>query len=901
MLKEAIAWHTLDADAVLKQLAVDVKRGISTQEIEKRRLRYGENRLKQKKSESALKLFLLQFHQPLVYILIVACVVMGMLQEFLDASVIVVVIVINAVIGYIQEAKARQAIEALSKLSINKITILRNGEKYLLDAKELVVGDIVLLYSGDKVPADIKLCMSKELRVDESSLTGESVSESKHVGMDASDTPLADRLSMLYASTLITHGFAQGVVVEVGDATQIGKINTLIATAQILQTPLTQKLAHFSKRMLYSIVAISFITFGLGLWHDEPLVETFMASVALAVGIIPEGLPAVMTIILAIGVVKMARKNAIIRRLPAVETLGSTTVICSDKTGTLTQNAMSVTQIYVDNHSFSLSGSGYDPKGDVLDEGKALVPKEKSALYETLYCGLLCNTALHHQIQGTYSIEGDPTEGALIVSAKKGGITEVMAQQSTLVDTLHFESERQYMASLYQSAEGFVVYMKGSVEKILERCDWAMGMEGEKRAIDKALIVHYAETMATSGLRILAFAKLCLSENMEVLEHQHLEKGLIFLGLQGMMDPPRVGVNEAVQRCYEAGVEVKMITGDHGVTALAIAKAIGIRVNAHTPFLTGKEMDVYTDAQLLNIIQEVNVFARIAPEQKLRLVKALQAHDEIVAMTGDGVNDAPALRQANIGIAMGISGTEVAKESADMILADDNFLSIKDAIEEGRVVYDNLIKFITWILPTNVGEGLVIIVSIGFGMSLPLLPLQILWINMLSDSALGIMLAYEPKEKALMHNPPRSPQTPIMSQALLFRVLLVGCLLFIHAFGAFFYTLSLGVDEMVARTLVINIFVFGEMLYLFNCRSFHYSVFKIGFLSNPYLLYAMVVVGGLQLFLTYHPWMNRLFDTAPLGWFEWGIVSCSSLLIYGVVEVEKYVTCKKNQGCHVAS
>ncbi|NCB82416.1 MAG: HAD family hydrolase, partial [Bacilli bacterium] len=482
-----------------------------------------------------------------------------------------------------------------------------------------------------------------------------------------------------------------------------------------------------------------------------------------------------------------------------------------------------------------------------------------------------------------------------IVSAKKGGITEVMAQQSTLVDTLHFESERQYMASLYQSAEGFVVYMKGSVEKILERCDWMMNIEGEKRAIDKALVIHHAETMATSGLRILAFAKLCLSEKVDVLEHKHLENGLIFLGLQGMMDPPRVGVNEAVQRCYEAGVEVKMITGDHGVTALAIAKAIGIKVNTQKPFLTGKEMDVYSDAQLLGIIKEVNVFARIAPEQKLRLVKALQAHDEIVAMTGDGVNDAPALRQANIGIAMGISGTEVAKESADMILADDNFLSIKDAIEEGRVVYDNLIKFITWILPTNVGEGLVIIVAICFGVSLPLLPLQILWINMLSDSALGIMLAYEPKEKALMQNPPRSPQTPIMSQALLFRVLLVGCLLFIHAFGAFFYTLSLGVDDMVARTLVINIFVFGEMLYLFNCRSFHYSVFKIGFFSNPYLLYAMLVVGGLQFFLTYHPWMNTLFNTAPMGWFEWGIVFCSSLLIYGIVEVEKYFTCKKRQ------
>ncbi len=895
-------WHTLHVTHVLEMLVVDESVGIKESDVEKRRLTYGINRLKSKPSYVPWKLFLLQFHQSLVYILLLAALVMVLLHEWLDAGVIFAVVMMNALIGYWQESKAHRAIEALSKMRKNRVRVLREGHISLLDAEDLVVGDIVWLASGDKVPADMKILYAKALKVDESLLTGESVCESKTKGVDAPHTLFADRISMLYASTLITYGEAKGVVVEVGDASYVGQINTLIAHADILQTPLSQKLALFSKRMLYAIMGVSVFTFIMGMVHQQGVIETFMASVALAVGIIPEGLPAAMSIILAIGVMKMADKHAIIRRLPAVETLGSTSVICSDKTGTLTQNAMSVTTLYAESVLFLVSGRGYAPRGEILFHEKAFMPLPNRGLYEMLVAGVLCNSASLQSKKGVYHIVGDPTEGALLVAAAKGGIwIDELLKKVVLEDTLAFESEYQYMASLYSVDEKSVVYLKGSVERVLERCAWMMDDKGEISAIQKEEIFAQAEVMAEEGLRILAFAKGLWDEKRTSLTHEDVKEGLIFLGLQGMIDPPRLGVKEAIQSCYEAGIVVKMITGDHGVTARSIARSIGMNVEGEQRVLSGAEIDALDDASLSKIIARVNVFARIAPEQKLRLVKALQQNGEIVAMTGDGVNDAPALRQANIGIAMGVMGTEVAKESSDMILTDDNFLTIKDAIEEGRVVYDNLIKFITWILPTNVGEGLVIIVAICFGVALPLLPLQILWINMISDSALGIMLAYEPKENALMQRPPRAPQTPILTFLLLRRVLLVGCLLFAHAFGAFFYTLFLGVDESVARTLVMNIFVFGEMLYLLNCRSFYHSAFKIGFLSNPYLLYAMLGVSVLQLFLTYHPWMNHLFDTTPLGLFEWGIVTLSSLVIYGIVEVEKYFTCKKHQGCHVAS
>ena len=897
-MKQPIFWHALSEKESLDALHVNVQEGLFDAEIAKRRATFGANRLSVKKEYSAMKLFLLQFHQPLVYILLLASLIMLLLEEWMDACVIFVVVLLNALIGYFQEEKAIQAIKALSKLTHSSATVLREGKKVLLDAADLVVGDIVFLSSGDKVPADIKLLFAKELKVDESLLTGESLSVAKEVCSLLIETPLPDRVNMLFSSTLVTYGQGMGVVVSVGDESQLGKINTLISHADILQTPLTLKLALFSKRMLSVILAMAAVAFFIGILRGEELVITFLSAVALAVGVIPEGLPAAMTIILAIGVVKMARKNAIIRKLPAVETLGSTTVICTDKTGTLTQNAMTVTALFAGGKTYEVTGLGYAPTGALLENGTPCVIHAQSALYEMLVSGVLCNSSRLVHAEGAYTIQGDPTEGALIVAALKAGITEqALENVFQPIDTLAFESAYQYMASAYriQTQDALSVYVKGSVEKILERCEMMMEKDGTLSPLKRDDIEEYANAMARQGLRILAFATCSLDKTLTTLEHHHLERGLIFLGLQGMIDPPREGVKEALQNCYGAGIGVKMITGDHSITALAIAASIGLKTDETMAVLSGKEIEALSDEALALVIEKVNVFARIAPEQKLRLVKALQSLSHVVAMTGDGVNDAPALRQANIGIAMGRSGTEVAKESADMILTDDNFATLEDAVEEGRRVYDNLIKFITWILPSNMGEGLLVLFAIVAGMTLPILPLQILWINLVTDSLLGIMLAYEPKERALMQRAPRSMFEPILTQRLVRKVLLVGMLLFISAVCAFYYVQSLGREEEVARTLVVNILVFGEMFYLFNCRSFTDSIFKIGFFSNPLLLYSILGMTLLQLLFTYTTFMNVMFKSAPLGLLEWGIVLGSSLLVYGVIEVEKSIPCKKEK------
>lgn len=883
------AFHALSKEALLSELGVEETEGIALKEVHERRLRYGVNHLSRKAQTPAWILFLRQFHQPLIYVLLIASLAMAWLQEWLDTVVIWGVLIINAVIGFVQEQKALKAIEALCALSVTKATVVREGQTFVIDAQEVVVGDIAVLYSGDKVPADIRLLYAKELHIDESLLTGESIPVQKSVGILDEATLLYERTNMLYASTLVTYGQARGVVVSVGDHSEVGKIGTLIQSAEELQTPLTLKLARFSKQMLYVIVLIACMTFLIGIWRDEEIMITFLTSVAFAVGVIPEGLPATMTIILAIGVVRMASKNAVVRKLPAVETLGSTSVICSDKTGTLTQNAMTVRMIYAGGQTYEVSGQGYDPSGEIFQNG-VRVAQATLALYETLLCGILCNSAKHIFKENRYLIEGDPTEGALIVAAKKARIAkEDLSFPQEPIDTLAFESERQYMASLYPSEETLLslVYVKGSVERILERCAQMMDEKGRLVPLDKKTLSAQSEAMARTGLRVLAFAKRYVALGKETLGHHHVQEELIFLGFQGMIDPPRLGVQKAIQSCYDAGISVKMITGDHPVTALFIAKSIGLKTEGARAVLNAHDIDSMDDATLCDAVQEVNVFARIVPEQKLRLVKALQARSHIVAMTGDGVNDAPALRQANIGIAMGISGTEVAKEAGDMILLDDNFNTIEDAVEEGRVVYDNIIKFITWILPSNAGEGLLVIFAIISGMLLPVLPLQILWINMASDSVLGIMLAYEPKERGVMQRRPRAPNKPILTGYLLFKVLLVGVLLFLCALGSFYYALESGWSEEVARTIVVNIFIFGEMFYLFNCRSLNVSVFKIGFFSNKPLLYGVLVISASQLCYTYLPFMNELFKSAPLGWLAWGLVFGSSVVVFIVVEIEK--------------
>jgi len=887
-LEQNRVWHSLESKEILNILLVDGKQGLSSDEVEVRQKRYGSNTLTTKKGTSLVKLFFLQFHQPLVYILLAATAITASLGEWVDSSVIFGVLIINAVIGFIQEEKAIRAIDSLAKMSKINATVIRDDKKSVIDSKELVVGDIVILSSGDKVPADMRILRLNELQIDESSLTGESVSIQKEADKLKEDTLLADRKNMLYSSTLVTFGNAVSVVVAIGDKTEIGNINQLMANTDILQTPLTKKISSFSKILLYVILLMAALTFLIGILRGEAILDMFMASVALAVGAIPEGLPAAMTIILAIGVSRMVKKNAIIRKLPAVETLGSTTIICSDKTGTLTQNEMTVEQIYTYDDLYDISGVGYRPEGNITQDGNEV--ELNDALKECLIAGIMCNASTLVKEEGQYKINGDPTEGALIVSAQKAGITkESLDDDFYHLNTLAFESQHQYMASHYktQKDDFSPIYIKGSIDKILQRCDSYLDKNSKVKDIDIKLVSEMAHKMALKGMRVLLFARKHKHASGEAIGHHHIKEGLTFLGLQAMIDPPRSQVIESIQSCHNAGISVKMITGDHSVTALAIADNIGIKTEGEIKSINGRDIDSLNDKELTEIASQVNVFARVAPEQKLRLVKALQSIKNVVAMTGDGVNDAPALHQANIGTAMGIMGTEVAKEAADMILTDDDFSTIKDAVEEGRGVFDNIVKFITWTIPTNIGEGLVIMFAVIIGTSLPILPVQILWINMTTAVLLGLMLAFEAKETNLMTRAPRQPDAPILSRELIFKVVLVGLLLLIGAFGAFWYVQEMGATETVARTVAVNIFVFGEMFYLFTCRSMTHSMFEIGVFSNKWLIYGVAAMTLLQIAFTYIPFMNLIFKSAPLALSDWMIILASSTIIYLSVEFEK--------------
>ncbi|MBN2865354.1 MAG: cation-transporting P-type ATPase [Thiotrichales bacterium] len=889
-------WHQHPLEDIEQLLETNVSQGLDRLAIEERKRLYGINRLTPQKGQSPFVLFLLQFNQPLVYILLVAAIVTFLLQEYVDSGVIFGVILVNAIVGFVQESKALKAIEALAKSMEGSANVIRGGKKIAISASELVLGDIVLLQSGDKVPADLRLIQCRELQIDESALTGESVASQKNLAPLTLETPLADRDNMAYSSTLVTYGTAKGVVVEIGDGTEIGQINTLIANATTMATPLTKKISEFSEFLLKIILILAGLTFVIGWLHGQPLLETFMAAVALAVGAIPEGLPAAMSIMLAIGVNKMAARNAIIRKMPAVETLGSTTIICSDKTGTLTQNQMTVQQLFSGQNHYQITGVGYAPVGQIQFKEHPFTAHGNSALLETLKAGLLCNDSRLIEQDLQWKIDGDPTEAALISSALKADLNlSELEKALPRIDTLPFESQHQYMATLHntnhQPDGQSIIYVKGSVESIVKRSLNALDSDNTIIPLDVDSIHKEIDLMASNGLRVLAFAKKLVSSDMSTVSHSDLESGLTFLGLQAMMDPPREEAISAVKACQKAGIQVKMITGDHVKTAAAIAKQIGLKGAAeNTQYAySGHALAELTDEQLVEVAVNSAVFARVSPEQKLRLVEALQSKGHVVAMTGDGVNDAPALKQADIGIAMGLGGTEVAKEAADMILTNDNFATIEAAVEEGRSVFDNLVKFITWTLPTNAGEGLVIMTAIIFGLTLPITPVQILWINMSTALLLGLMLAFEKSEPGLMNRPPRKPNSPIIDKELMIRIVTVSTLLLAGAYGLFTWAIQAGQSIETARTLAVNIFVFGEMFYLFNCRSLQFSMFKIGFFSNPWLLAGVTTMAAIQVFFTHSPTMNTLFGSAPLTLSQWGMVLLGGLIIYTVVDIEKRI------------
>ncbi len=890
-------WHHLSIDESVRLLETDLSRGLSPDEVQRRLEQYGPNAVPAQEGPGVLIRFLLQFHQPLIYILLAATMVTLVLQEYLEAGVIFGVVLINAVIGFIQETRAVQALEALAKTMTTQATAVREGQKQQLPSEGLVPGDVVLVQSGDKVPADLRLVRVRDLQVDESALTGESLPVAKSTEPLPAETLLADRTNLAYSSSLVTYGQATGVVIATGLQTEVGRISEMIAGTAELETPLTRQITRFSHLLLYSILLFAAATVAIGTWRGEPWFDMFMAAVALAVAAIPEGLPAAITITLAIGVARMARRRAIIRKLPAVETLGSTTVICSDKTGTLTENQMTVQAIYAGGLAYHVSGAGYAPGGEInaLDD-QAESPETNLALYECLRAGLLCNDSRLEWHDGRWVVHGDPTEGALLVSAAKAGLTpDDLHAELPRVDAIPFESEHQYMATLHDHGPNHrrTVYVKGAVEAILNRCDQTLSSRGEDEALDRDTIHQVAADLASRGLRVLAFARDHRPADSERLEHDMVASGLVFLGLQGMIDPPRAEAITAVKQCHTAGIQVKMITGDHALTAAAIARQIGIARHPNGDRLpeamSGRDLAMLSDEALPDVAEQVSVFARVTPEQKLRLVRALQGRGHVVAMTGDGVNDAPALKQADIGVAMGITGTEVAKDAADMVLTDDNFASIESAIEEGRGIFDNLTKFIVWTLPTNLGEGLVILAAILAATTLPILPLQILWINMTTAVLLGLMLAFEPKEPGIMTRAPRNPQQPILTKELIIRIFLVGGILLAAAFGFFELALVRGMSDAEARTVAVNVFVFVEMFYLFNSRSLTYSMFHVGLLSNFWIIVGVSTMILLQMLFTYSSVMNRLFNTAPIGWQQWGWVLAASLLTYLVIELEKFL------------
>ncbi|MCU0835199.1 MAG: cation-transporting P-type ATPase [Chromatiaceae bacterium] len=884
-------WHHLPDAEVLDLLDTNAERGLDRFEVSERQERFGPNALTPPKGKSALRRFLEQFHDALVYILLAAILVKLALGGYVDAAVIFGVVLLNAIIGFVQENKALSALAALSRALTTEATVVRAGGKQRVDARELVPGDLVLLASGDKVPADLRLLKVRDLQVDESALTGESVPVEKAAGALDHDTALADRRNMAYTSTLVTYGTATGVVTAIGDGTEVGRISELIASAQQLDTPLTRQVARFSRYLLYAILALAALTFLVGLLHGESWVNMFMAAVALAVAMIPEGLPAVLTITLAIGVGRMAKRNAIIRRLPAVETLGSTTVICSDKTGTLTRNEMTVQRLWAGGELFDVTGVGYSPEGELQQDGQPIEPGEHPALVALLRAGLLCNDSVLRESEGTWRIEGDPTEGALLVAARKAGLdTEDAEAAAPRRDSVPFESEHQYMATLH-AGETPIIYLKGSAEALLPRCTGALDAQGEVGSLDTDAVQAQVEALAKEGLRVLAFAQLPARAGQETVDHPNLAEGLTFIGLQGMIDPPREEAIRAVAACHGAGIRVKMITGDHALTAAAIAGQIGlderVKGGGVPAALTGKQLATLSDAELTEAVRDTAVFARVTPEQKLRLVEALQARNEVVAMTGDGVNDAPALRRADIGVAMGITGTEVAKEASDMVLTDDNFATIEAAVEEGRGVFDNLTKFITWILATNAGQGLVILVAVLLAQPLPVLPVQALWINMTTAVFLGLTLAFEPKEPGLMTRPPRIPGSPILSGELVLRIVLVGLMLLVGAFGLFEWALRHGATEEQARTIAVTVFAVGQSFYLLNCRSTRLSMFRLGLMSNPWIWAGIAAMMLAQLAFIYLPVMNQLFHTDPIDAYYWLPILGVGLVIYLVMGLEK--------------
>lgn len=882
------AWHALSKDDAIATLEVDPEQGLDDEAVRTRRDEFGENRLKETAQRSQLSRFISQFKNLFIYLLLVAAVVTGLLGEYLDSGVIFAVVLIIAIIGFIQEGRAERALESVQKILSQEAQVTRGGQQQQVAASELVPGDVVHLEAGDRVPADLRLLTAKNLQTQEAALTGESTAVEKSPEPVEKDAEIGDRSSLAHSGTVVTSGQGTGVVARIGEQTEIGRISGMLSEVESLKTPLMRRLDDFTKTLSIAIVVLAAATFAIGtfVW-DREWTEMFFAAVSIAVASIPEGLPAVMTVTLAIGVERMAKRNAIIRKLPAVETLGATTTICADKTGTLTLNEMTARTIRTASTEMEVEGVGYKPEGGfTIDEDNA-DPNQYGDVIEMLRIGLLCNDAEVMEKDGNWYPEGDPMEAALIVLARKAELDqEKEAGELPRADEIPFASERRYMATLHDDQEGnHFIYVKGAPEQLLEMCSKQQDGD-DQRDLDPEQWLAWADEIAERGQRLLAVARKEVEQISELTEEE-VERDLVFLGLFGMIDPARDEAIQSVSLCQDAGIRVKMITGDHAKTAAAVARELGIE--NIDKVLTGREIEDMDDGSLKENACNVDVFARASPEHKLRLVEALQSSDHIVAMTGDGVNDAPALKRADIGIAMGQKGTEAAREASAMVLADDNFASIEHAVEEGRVVYDNLRKAILFLLPTNFAQGFIIVLAIALGFVLPMTPVQILWINMVTAVTLGIAFAWEKAEGNLMKRAPHPTDEPLLTAFVLWRTVFVGLLLLSGA-GLLFYFEQQDPNTPVelARTLAINALVMGQVFYLLNTRSFRAPAYTLsGLTGNPVALIAIAAIIGLQLLLTYLPFMNTLFGTVPLDTWSWVLCLAVGVGVFVLVEGEK--------------
>ena len=866
------AWHALEGQVVLQKLGTE-QSGLSDDEATRRLESNGPNRLPQGPHRSPLMRFLVQFHNLLIYVLLAAGVLAAAIGHGTDALVIFAVVLVNATIGFIQEGRAEDALDAIRRMIDPRASVIRSGRRVTISAELVVPGDIVVLEAGDRVPADVRLLRARNLRVDEAILTGESVPVDKTVTPVDSQAALGDRLSMAFSGTFVAAGQSTGVVVATGVATELGRISAMIGAVERLTTPLVRQMDKFARQITIAVLALSALVFGYAvLLRSYAFDEAFMAVVGLAVAAIPEGLPAVMTITLAVGVQRMARRNAIIRRLPAVETLGSVSVICSDKTGTLTRNEMMVRTVATADRRIDVEGVGYKPEGRFRVEGEAIDPAADADLWQS---------------DGNWIVNGDPMEGALASLAAKAGHDVAAARtRFTRLEEIPFDSRHRYMATLhYRPDRAPAVYVKGAPEHVLTMCSQVATLDGEQ-PVDTARWHGEIESLAADGQRVIALARRIMPEGSREISPAVVGNGLTLLGLLGLIDPPRPEAVTAVAECKAAGIRVKMITGDHAATARAIARQLGFDEDPKT--VTGQDLDGLDEGRFHTQAREATVFARTSPEHKLRLVESLQRDGSVIAMTGDGVNDAPALKRADVGVAMGSKGTEAAKEASEMVLADDNFASIVAAVREGRTVYDNLTKVIAWTLPTNGGEAFTVILAILFGLTLPVTPMQILWINMITAVALGLTLAFEPTEPAAMRRPARPANQPVLSRRLLWRILFVSGLMVAGAFGIYAWAISRGLPVETARTMVVNMIVVMEIFYLFSVRYVHgTSLTWKGVLGTRAVLLGVGTVIVAQFAFTYLPPLQAVFETRAVSLPDGIIIVAAGFALLLIIEFEK--------------